>query len=125
METNLASNNFVSIHLDAYNLQSAQKAISSILLVSTQALTSLSPNPLEKWYSHSRHLLAPFGVHLPFWSKIRKNTTYQEFQGDAFTSDKATKLFMFCSRTDEIPESIPEARNKITKAIHQDGFIVI
>ena len=32
---------------------------------------------------------------------------------------------MFCSRTDVIPENIKEAHKKITKAIHQDGYIVM
>ena len=125
METDLTLDKFVSIHMDSYSLQSAQKAISNILLVSTQALTSLAPDPLEKWYTHSRHLPPSFRVYLPFWIKIKLNTTYHEFQGDAYTDEKATQLVMYFSRTNVIPENISEAQNKITKVIHQDGFIVV
>ena len=125
METNLTSDNFVSIHIDSYSLQSAQKSISTILLVSAQALSSLSPDHLEKWYTHSRHLLASFNIHLPFWSKLKRNTSYEEFLGENYTAELAQKLFMYFSRTDVIPENILEARNKISKAITPDGYTVI
>ena len=46
IETNITSDNCVSIHMDSYSIQSAQKSIGNILLVSTQALTSLAPDQL-------------------------------------------------------------------------------